>query len=261
MLLTVAMDNRARFDAIWGWARTHLLQPDGTLASRWAGGQVVSTRPATDADLDAAQALVLASERFGRSSYRDQGVRIARAVLSRETASTRSATTPLVLVAGPWARDPLVVDPSYFSPRGYADLARADHDPRWSELVTSSRSIVARLTAGGGALPPDWAMLSGTAASVTAVGNPANPSAAVRATSSFDALRVAVRYAASCSPADRRLAAKLWPLYRRNPGRDAYALDGAPASPYSHAASFVAAAAAARAPGPRPAAARLLARA
>jgi len=220
MLLTVAMDNRARFDSIWGWARTHLLQPDGTLASRWADGQVVSTRPATDADLDAAQALVLASERFGRSSYRDQGVRIARAVLASETASTRSATTPLVLVAGPWARDPLVVDPSYFSPRGYADLARADHDPRWSELVTLEpldrraahrwrRCAAARLGHAFG-----HGRVRHPRSEIPPIRRPP-----FRATSSFDALRVAVRYAASCSPADRRLAAKLWPLYyRRNPG-------------------------------------------
>ena len=50
-------------------------------------------------------------------------------------------------------------------------------------------------------------------------------------------------------------------MYRRNPGRDAYALDGAPASPYVHAVSFVGAAAAARAAGHRAAATRLLDRA
>jgi endoglucanase len=84
---------------------------------------------------------------------------------------------------------------------------------------------------------------------------------AARTVSSFDAIRVAIRYAASCSPADRKLAAALWPIYRRNPGRDAYALDGAPASPYLHAVSFLGAAAAARAAGDRSAAANLLARA
>ena len=50
-------------------------------------------------------------------------------------------------------------------------------------------------------------------------------------------------------PADRRLAAALWPLYRRHPGRSAYAPDGRPLTSQRHAASFVAAAAAARAAG------------
>jgi cellulose synthase (UDP-forming) len=263
MLLAVAMDDKARFDSIWGWTKAHLQQPDGLLASHWADGHVVSSRPAADADLDAAQALVLASERFGPSSYRSQGAAIARGVLGSETAPlTTSAGSALALVAGPWARDPVVLNPSYFSPRAYADLARADHDPRWSLLVSSSHAIVSQLIAGGRALPPDWATTAGSATGAArAVGNPGNPFAAVTPTSSFDAVRVALRYAASCNTADRRLAAALWPLYRRDPGRDAYRLDGSPASPYVHAVSFVGAAAAARAAGHRAAATRLLARA
>ena len=86
MLLSVAVDDRARFNAVWGWTRMHLLRPDGLLASRWAAGRVVSTRPATDADLDAADALALASERFGDSSYRQWAARMAHAILNQETA-------------------------------------------------------------------------------------------------------------------------------------------------------------------------------
>jgi cellulose synthase (UDP-forming) len=264
MLLAVAMDDKARFDSIWGWTKAHLQQPDGLLASHWADGHVVSNRPAADADLDAAQALVLASERFGPSSYRSQGVAIARGILDSETAATTTSTssTGLTLVAGPWARDPVVLNPSYFSPRAYADLARADHDPRWKLLVSSSHAIVSELIADGRALPPDWATTAGSATGTArAVGNPGNPFAAVPPRSSFDAVRVALRYAASCNTADRRLAAALWPLYRHDLGRDAYHLDGSPASPYVHAVSFVGAAAAARAAGDRAATTRLLARA
>jgi cellulose synthase (UDP-forming) len=258
MLLAVAMDDKARFDSVWGWTRSHLLEPGGLLASHWAGGHVVSSGPAADADLDAAQALVLASERFGRPSYREQGVAIARAVLAHETAPTGAANLALVLVAGPWAQRPTVVNPSYFSPRGYADLARADHDLRWRLLVSSGRAIVEQLTAGGGTLPPDWATVG---VGVIPTGNPAAPSSPAPALSSFDAVRVAVRYGASCDAADRRLAAGLWRIYRRSPGRNAYALDGAPASPYVHAVSFVGAAAAARAAGHPATATRLLDRA
>ncbi len=262
MLLAVAMDDKARFDSIWGWTRSHLQQPDGLLASRWAGGHVVSARPAADADLDAAQALVLASERFGPSSYRGQGVAIARDVLGSETAAPASPGSTLALVAGSWARDPVVVNPSYFSPRAYADLARADRDPRWSVLASSSRTIVSQLIAGGRSLPPDWATTAGSATGTArAIGSPGNPFASVQPTSSFDAVRVAIRYAASCNRADRRLAAALWPNYRRDPGRDAYRLDGCPDDFLLHAVSFVAAAAAARAAGDRAESTRLLARA
>lgn len=138
-------------------------------------------------------------------------------------------------------------------------------------LASSSREIVSNLVAGGRSLPPDWAAIPSTGSTPTStsslpaadpIGDPGNPAGTARApASSFDAIRVPIRLAASCVPADRRLAASLWPLYRKAPGRDAYALDGAPRTDATHAASFVAAAAAARAAGNRAASARLLDRA
>ena len=258
MLLAVALDDEARFKSIWGWTRNHLQQPSGLLASDWANGRVISKRPATDADLDAADALVLAGERFGNSAYRDAGVAIGQAILNEET--TTGAAGP-VLLAGPWANaDPAVLNPSYFSPRAYADLARADHDPRWNLVASSSRSAIRELTAGGQALPPDWAALpAGSATTIGAIGDPAHPAGGgAPPASSFDALRVAVRYASSCVREDRELAASLWPLYRAAPGRDAYSLAGTPRANVTHAASFVAAAAAARAAGDRAAMNRML---
>jgi endoglucanase len=47
--------------------------------------------------------------------------------------------------------------------------------------------------------------------------------------------------------ADRRIAADLWPLYRHDPGNSTYQLDGKPIGGQTHAASYVAAAAAAKA--------------
>jgi endoglucanase len=260
MLLAVSLDDRSQFQTIWRWTERHLLLPDGLLASQWANGRVVSNRPATDADIDAARALVLAGKRFGSDAYRSRGIAIARAVLRQETVQVGNET---VLVAGPWARsNPAVVNPSYFSPRAFADLARADPDPRWSGIVASSRTIAAKLSTDGRSLPPDWASISTSApvpAGVNPIGAPNLPSGGgPNPVSSFDAVRVAIRSAESCVPADRRLAASLWAIYRRDPGRDAYALDGTPQTSQQHAASFVAAAAAAKAADDSQDAARLL---
>ena len=261
MLLAVALDDRARFASIWSWTRSHLMQPSGLLASAWDDGRLTSPRPATDADLDAAQALVLAGKRFGQAGYGSDGVALAGAILNRETVAPASGA---VLVAGPWAQtDPAVMNPSYFSPRAYADLAQADDDPRWRQLVSSSRAIVSRLVTTGRALPPDWASLTpqtstSAVGAVNPIADPAHPTNAGTPMSSFDALRVAIRFAVSCAPIDRRLAASLWPLYRRAPGHDAYALDGLPRTRATHPASFVAAAAAAQAAGNRGTAGHLL---
>jgi cellulose synthase/poly-beta-1,6-N-acetylglucosamine synthase-like glycosyltransferase len=256
MLLAVALGDRARFESVWNWTRSHLQLGDKLLAGRWSNGAVADPRPASDADLDAARALVLAGQRFGVSRYREQGAAIARAVLDNETVSAAGQT---VLVAGPWARtDPAVVDPSYFSPRAYADLERVDHDARWAMLASSSRSIISRLTSGGRTLPPDWAAISTTTGTVRPIDDPGDPSAGGSGTSGFDAVRVAIRSAESCVAADRRLAAALWPLYRRAPGRGQYALNGTPQVGWTHASSFVAAAAAANAAGDGSATASLL---
>ena len=70
-----------------------------------------------------------------------------------------------------------------------------------------------------------------------------------------------MRSAESCVPSDRRIAARLWPLYRRDPGATTYSLDGKPVGGQTHAASYVAAAAAAKAAGNDKTAEQLLERA
>jgi cellulose synthase (UDP-forming) len=266
LLLAVALDDSHHFEAIWTWTQRHLRRSDGLLASRWANGRVVDAQPAADADLDAARALVAAADRFGNLAYRRQGEALGHAVLARETVAIGQLP---VLVAGPWARKPPVLNPSYFSPRAYSALANVDHDQRWVSLTKTSRALSAGLLGAGRALPPDWARAIGVppdaklvvapGATVAPVAQPiVSPSSpgvvaaavgAHAASSGLDAVRLAVRAAESCVAQDRRVAAELWPLYRAAPGYAEYALNGTPRTPRSHAASLVAAAAAARAAG------------
>jgi cellulose synthase (UDP-forming) len=257
MLLAVALDDRSRFEAVWRWTRRNLQRDDGLLAYRWAGGQVASDEPATDADLDAARALVLAGKRFHSGAYTAAGTRIGEAVMSEETSEVSGLP---VLVGGPWARAAApVVNPSYFSPRAYADLAAAHPDAGWDDLAGTSRAVEETLTSDGASLPPDWARVDGfssegeeTAAEAQPIVDPGSPTGSDRSgapSSGLDAVRVAVRSAESCVPADRRVAARLWPLYRRHPGFAAYSLEGKPLGHEKHAAGYVAAAAAAKAAG------------
>src|SRR5262249_38780632 len=85
MLRAVALDDSGRFRQVWGWTHDNLQLGDGLLAYRWADGHRASDQPATDADLDAARALVLGGKRFGSDAYTSAGERIGRAVLSNET--------------------------------------------------------------------------------------------------------------------------------------------------------------------------------
>ncbi len=85
MLLVVALDDRTRFERVWNWTRSNLQRDDGLLAYHWSNGHVDSSEPATDADLDAARALVLAGKRFSSDDYTNAGVRMGEAVLGDET--------------------------------------------------------------------------------------------------------------------------------------------------------------------------------
>jgi endoglucanase len=243
MLLAVADRDADRFAKVWGWTHANLLRPDGLLAWHWKDGHVISDEPATDADLDAARALSLAADRFGNGSYREASRSLMRAIVRGETTWAADRT---VLVAGPFARAQSVVNPSYWSPRAYRQLG-------FEKVAESSRQLVSRLLDSG--LPPDWARVEPYG--IVPSGPPAGGDVAY----SFDAVRVPIRLAESCDPADRELAAKLWPKLRDHPGAARRNLDGTPMDGEQHPAALVGAAAAARAAGDRAASDSLLDRA
>ena len=256
MLLAAASDDEERFEKAWTWAKENLQRPDGLLSYLWARGRVQDEQPATDADLDAAHALLVAAERFGEQRYRAEALRIAQAVMRSETADT--ALGPL-LVAGPWARsEPYKVNPSYFSPLALTALAEETGDHRWEEVLRTSYELTARLTDKPPALPPDWVELRRPVV-LDPVPPPGN---AGEAAYGYDAARVPVRMAAACEPEGAELAARLWPfLGRQGTGLAArYRLDGG-ALGERHALSAVAASAAGYAAGEGAAGERLLERA
>ena len=245
MLLSAAIGDRARFDAAWGWARDNLRRSDGLLSSLWEDGRIADPQPAADADLDAARALLVAADRFGEPAYERDGLALGDAILRHETAVSEGR--PLLL-PGPWAAgDEPWWNPSYFDPRAVDALTRAGGDARWPALAEGSRDLLAELTQQPPSLPPDWARI----ASGTAVASPPPADPAAPPVYGYDAVRVPVRLAASCSPGDRALAAGSWPLLSGT-GEEPPAqlsLDGAPASDTRHAAGLVGAAAAAGAAG------------
>jgi endoglucanase len=241
MLLAAAIGDRARFDRVWGWTRTHLQRDDGLLA--WRPGD---PEPAADADLDAARALHVAGRRFDRPALVREARRMARAVGARETVPLGGRR---VLVAGPWARERAVVNPSYVAPRTFALLGQRD-------LRASGLRVVRALQAHRSGLAPDWAHATRTGA--TPIGKPDDPGA--QAIFSYDAVRTPIRLAEDCAASVRREAAGPRVTLQRTlaPVRD---LGGTPLAPGEHAVFAVAAAAATAAAGDRDRAAAFLDRA
>lgn len=227
MLLAAATGDQERFETVWSWTQVHLERPDGLLSWRWADGSVVDDESASDANLDAARALVVAGQRFGDEELVAEGIELGRALLEHETVVTGAGR---VLVAGTWATEaPYAVNPSYVSPVATTVLAEASADPRWSELEEGSRAVVEALVSGD-RLPPDWAEVS-VDGSVRATPGPGGEPERF----GFDAARVGLRHAESCDEADRAIAASLTDLLTRDERSPAtYDLAGSPQTGDTH---------------------------
>jgi endoglucanase len=144
LLLSEAVGKRQTFALVWRWTEAHLMRRDGLLASHWSRGRVVDSKSASDADLDAARALILAGRRFHITAYRQAGLAMGRAILAHET---ERLGRRLVLLAGSWARKPAVVDPGYWAPRTLELLTAATHDQQFARLEQGAVSLAADLTA------------------------------------------------------------------------------------------------------------------
>ncbi|TML04346.1 MAG: glycoside hydrolase [Actinobacteria bacterium] len=249
MLVAAALGDSARFDRIWGWTQSNLQRPDGLLAFHWVNGAVRDHQAASDADLDAARALLVAGCRFNRADLRAAAGRIGRAVLAHETSGR-------VLTAGPWAAGGgrTVFNPSYLDPSTLIGLGHLTGDHRYSAVAERGRSIIRGVSRP---LPPDWATVAGGAARAVTSARGFRGSGRF----SWDAPRALVRLAADPDPAGRKIAARAWPVFRnRLPGDIVveHHLDGRRAGSSRSSVTLVAAAAAAEANGYRDNAALLL---
>ncbi|MBA8792495.1 endoglucanase [Friedmanniella endophytica] len=243
MLIAVGLGDREAFARVWDWTRMHLLRPDGTLSWRWQDGRVQDAESASDADLDAARALVLAGARFGQPNWTQAGTQLGKAVLNVETVRT---SLGLVLTAGSWAgQQPYAYNPSYASPVAYAVLERATGDARWKQLAAGSRAATAGILDKTD-LPPDWAQIHADGAVDPMPGAAGRGNDGVRY--SYDAARLPIRYAESCDDADVAQAAALsGPLERfggtpaaRDLGGRPLTAEGSPVAAVGQAAALAA---------------------
>jgi endoglucanase len=210
LLIAYAQGDRERFGDIWSWTQRHLLTDDDLLAWRWTpDGGVADEQSASDADLDAARALVLAGDAWGDERYTAAGKRMASAILEHETATTDLGT---ILLPGPWAdTEPYRYNASYASPAAFRVLAQATGDARWKALDAGSRAVTDAVLAKSD-LPSDWSQVHADG-SVDPMPTSASDT---RVLYGWDAMRMPLRYAEGCSADDRSLAGAIAPTLRRS---------------------------------------------
>jgi endoglucanase len=212
MLMAAAIGDSRRFNAIWDWTKANLRRPDGLISFLWRDGRVQDPQAASDADLDASRALLVAACRFQRPGLRQEALQLGSSIMRVEVGSASFQGKP-VLSAGPWAISPppVTVNPSYFSPASFLALQAASKDPRWGALAASSRAITSELMPTSSRLPPDWARLEGD--KPVPIGSPSAPKSPARF--GFDAVRTLIRMAEDPNPAGRQIAARAWPVFEK----------------------------------------------
>lgn len=241
---------------IWSWTNGHLRRPDGLLISHTeSSGNVVDAQSAADADTLAAYAL-LRYRGPDEDALHSAGRKLSTAVLAGE--STTASGAPVIL-AGPWAKQQQVVNPSYLMPAIFTALARFTGDGRWRQAATATVPLLAQLTDNGRLLPPDWARLSGE--QLVAI---PDPGGGAPLQYGLDAARLPIWLGTGCTSTERRLAARWWSTTLSSGSRPtdiALSARGAAINQDTNPLPLLAGAAAARAAGDTTAARILRARA
>ncbi|HEY9639716.1 MAG TPA: glycosyl hydrolase family 8 [Coleofasciculaceae cyanobacterium] len=175
-----------RTDSLWSW---HWGQND---QGNW---QVLDQNFATDADVDAATALILAARRWNRPEYLQLAQTKLKDLWSLGTIAlpnARPAKPARYLLPGPLSAfqpqpDLIYFNPSYFAPYAFRLFAQVDPDHDWLSMVDSSYQALdasSRVSLVG--LPSDWVALNTQTGRFESV--PLNSN--LRSMYSFDAYRV-----------------------------------------------------------------------
>lgn len=152
MRRALMMRDKKTFDKSYNWVKNNLQHNNDKLfAWLWGpkeigtGGEikytVIDQNGATDADIEIAVALVLASKIWKQESYMNDALAIINDIWKKETIVIKGKR---ILVAGfNQKMDKYVeVNPSYFMPIGFRIFAEVDEKHNWQLLVNSSYMLV-----------------------------------------------------------------------------------------------------------------------
>lgn len=155
MLLTVIHDERTIFDGLWQYYKNNR---DARGLMHWqrmgCEGAPSGDNAATDADLDAAMALVMASRRWSTTPYLADADTLIRAI---QTYETTTGTDGISLLRPGDAFGPCL-NVSYFSPgyyRVFADVV-PDQADLWNKLADDTYTLIGRAAHGTTGLVPNW---------------------------------------------------------------------------------------------------------
>jgi endoglucanase len=153
MLAAVGNSDRPYFDGLWAYYKG---RRNGNGVMNWkidgCTTNAVEQGGATDAELDAAMALIQAECKWGGGAYRSDAIALMNAIRQHEVSGN------FVLPGDSWGGSgPGCINPSYFSPAYFRAFARVDTAQAsfWNNLASAGYSQLAANGTTG--LVPDWA--------------------------------------------------------------------------------------------------------
>ncbi|RMG08451.1 MAG: glycosyl hydrolase [Cyanobacteria bacterium J055] len=187
LLRAVLTDDAATFAKTLEWSENNLVRKtlglgrDRLWAWKWGKKPdnqwgILDANFASDADIDAAVALILAARRWNQPEYLTLGKTKLQDLWEFSTIVPKGSNQRYLL-PGPkeaFAAQPTTVylNPSYLAPYAFRLFAQVDPDRDWLSLVDSSYEVLeesAKLSAKG--LPSDWVALDVGSGNFTPVSN------------------------------------------------------------------------------------------
>lgn len=187
MMITVQLNKKAEFDALWNWARTYMYISDPKAPSyqffAWScktDGTHNSEGAAPDGESYFAMALLFASNRWGDGkgiyNYHAEADKLLRAMVHRPVISAPGKygphavgpmvhqDPPMILFVPEMMPDPFT-DPSYHLPAFYELWARwgpVEDRAFWARAAEASRAFFVKTTNPKTGLAPSYANFDGT---------------------------------------------------------------------------------------------------
>lgn len=197
MRRALMMDDKATFDKTYDWAKYNLQHKNDKLFA-WLWGQkildqqgnikyeILDQNSATDADVEIAITLILASNVWEQENYMNDALKIINDIWNKETIDIKGVR---ILISGVNQNrtENIEVNPSYFMPYPFRIFAEVDRKHDWLKLVDSSYELtnfcIDNIESG---LPPDHFYINRKTGVITFKED--------RSDFSYDAVRVFYRF-------------------------------------------------------------------
>lgn len=163
MLLSANVGEQSDFDKLWQYYKA---RRNGNGVMNWnypasCSGGPKAENGASDAELDAAMALLVAAKNGWGSTYQSDAVALINAIKTHETVSCSGRT--MLKPGDVWGDDCLDLNPSYFSPGYYRVFGQVTNDTSfWNTMASDAYWLLSQFQSRLGGLVPDWGQISGT---------------------------------------------------------------------------------------------------